>query len=483
LQSLIQITMIQIMNKAENFVDAMIGGTLVAHPGVLKTVAGLSRRITLPYPRQFFRRTAAVLLAFILIIGLLPGFATARTAAIVPVDGPVLAGQPVMFRSSGDEKVHWNLGDGSTAKGSSVKHVYRKPGIYRVVVGSKVGDKFDELSSAIVRVHTMETLHLPQILLDSDVANEIDDQHAVAYALFSELDVLAITTLTWIGWGNPEQSQLLETDYCGEERSYQELLRVLDHALNSGLPDERVPMIFRGAKHPLRSVGIASDRWFDTEPVITEASNAILAAARGASPDNPVWVLPVGPITNIASALLQVRQEGWEAEFQKRIRICWLGGGPDGASTWANGNRDTWAPWVTYKSGIEFVMFLERPTGFSIDFNPNTDVSRYPGNPLGDYLKTITTDYIERWKGTARVEPHKGMYDLGVLSYVISEHLRKPWIRRVEPSILLPQSPYRLQSTKESTNLNVVHEIDHEAIKKDFFNTLNSKPTALPPNR
>jgi hypothetical protein len=63
------------------------------------------------------------------------------------------------------------------------------------------------------------------------------------------------------------------------------------------------------------------------------------------------------------------------------------------------------------------------------------------------------------------------MYDLGVLSYVISEHLRKPWIRRVEPSILLPQSPYRLQSTKESTNLNVVHEIDHEAIKKDFWDT------------
>jgi hypothetical protein len=52
-----------------------------------------------------------------------------------------------------------------------------------------------------VRVHTPETLHLPQILLDSDVANEIDDQHAIAYAVFSELDVLAITTLTWIGWG------------------------------------------------------------------------------------------------------------------------------------------------------------------------------------------------------------------------------------------------------------------------------------------
>ena len=51
-----------------------------------------------------------------------------------------------------------------------------------------------------MRVHTPETLYLQQIILDSDVANEIDDQHAVAYALFSELDLLAITTVTWLSW-------------------------------------------------------------------------------------------------------------------------------------------------------------------------------------------------------------------------------------------------------------------------------------------
>jgi len=245
-------------------------------------------------------------------------------------------------------------------------------------------------------------------------------------------------------------------------------------------------MVFRGAKHPLRSVGLASDRWFDTELVITEASNAILAAARGASPDNPVWVLPIGPCTNIASALLQVRQEGWEEEFGKRIRVCWLGGTPDGASTRANGGRDAWAPWVTYmgtvESGIEFVMFLERPTGFSINLDPATDVALYPNNPLGDYLKMRTLNYVNN-PNRVPVGTYKGMYDVGVLSYVISEHLRIPWIRRVEPSILLSQSPYRPQSTTGSTNLDVVHEIDVPAMKKDFWDTLNGRPTSLPPTR
>jgi hypothetical protein len=268
----------------------------------------------------------------------------ARAEAIVPLDGPVLAGKPVTFKLSGNpSNPHWDLGDGATAEGSSVTHTYQKPGIYRVVMGSKVGDTFNELSSAIVRVHTPETLHLPQVLLDTDAANEIDDQHAIAYAVFSELDVLAITSSGWIKWADADQTRLNPT-WDSEDRSYREILKVLDLAQQSGLPDERVPMVFRGAKQPLRNVGLTSDRWFDTELVITEASNAILAAARGASPDNPVWVLPVGPLTNVASALLQVRQEGWEAEFRKRIRVCWLGGGPDGASTHANGGRDLGLP-------------------------------------------------------------------------------------------------------------------------------------------
>jgi hypothetical protein len=441
--------------------------------------------------RQFVLATIVVWMAFGLIASLLLGRAAAQdpstrekpaAAAIVPLDGPVLAGKPVTFKLSGNpSNPHWKLGDVATADGSSVTHTYQKPGIHRVVMGSKVGETFNELSSAIVRVHTPETLHLPQVLLDTDAANEIDDQHAIAYAVFSELDVLAITSIGWLRWADANQTRL-ERSWDAEDRSYREILRVLDLAQQSGLPDARVPMVFRGAKHPLRNVGLTSNTWFNTQPVITEASNAILAAARGASPDNPVWVLPIGPLTNVATALLQVRQEGWKAEFSERIRVCWLGGGPGGASTHANGGRDRWAPWVTYMSGIEFVMFLERPTGFSINFDPDTDVALYPSNPLGDYLKTRTLNYVNN---PNRVPPgtFKGMYDLGVLSYVISEHLNKPWIKTVTPSILLSDAPYEPQSTTGSTNLDVVHEIDVPAIKKDFWDTLNGKPTPLPPKR
>lgn len=103
---------------------------------------------------------------------------TARAGAIIPLDGPVMVGKAVTFALKGDPRdVCWDLGDGSTAEGSSVNHTYQKPGVYRVVVGRKHGDTFNEMSSAIVRVHTPETVHLPQVFLDTDARNEVDDQH------------------------------------------------------------------------------------------------------------------------------------------------------------------------------------------------------------------------------------------------------------------------------------------------------------------
>jgi hypothetical protein len=130
----------KIMNKVENFVDEMTEGIPTAHPREIITVAGDLRRITIQYPSQFARRTAAFLLAISLILTLLlsctgpqdrsaQGARTAPAGAIVPLDGPVLAGEPVMFSLNGNfNDAYWELGDGATAEGPSVSHTYQKPG-------------------------------------------------------------------------------------------------------------------------------------------------------------------------------------------------------------------------------------------------------------------------------------------------------------------------------------------------------------------
>ena len=218
---------------------------------------------------------------------------------------------------------HWNLGDGATADGASVTRTYREPGVYRVVMGSRAGDSFNELSSAIVRVHTPETVHLPQVILDTDARNEVDDQHYIS------------------GWpvqqrGRAEHQQhhhgphrINHFGAAQEPINYGEILYIIELSRISGLLNHRtenqIPQVFYGAKVPLQVP--ASGNWSDTQPIESEASEAILAAARGISPDNPVWVLPVGPCTNIASAILLAREEG--LDLKSRIKIVWLGGGPE----------------------------------------------------------------------------------------------------------------------------------------------------------
>jgi hypothetical protein len=91
---------------------------------------------------------------------------------------------------------------------------------------------------------------------------------------------------------------------------------------------------------------------------------------------------------------------------------------------------------------------------------------------LGEYLKAITPAHS------------KALYDLTAVSLVIGKHLGKPWLTLVEPSVVLgPDQEYRWQKVDSPTNVYIVRTIDAEAMKVDFFDTLNGKPTALPPKR
>jgi hypothetical protein len=392
----------------------------------------------------------------------------ARAEAIVPLDGPVLAGKPVTFKLSGNPSdAHWELGDGATAEGSSVTHTYQKPGVYRVVMGSKAGDTFNELYSAIVRVHTPETRHLPQVFLDTDARNEVDDQHYIAYGLFSNVDVLGINS------AHHGPHRINHFGAAQEPINYGEILYIIELSRISGLlkhrTENQIPRAFRGAKVPLQVP--ASGNWSDTQPIKCEASEAILAAARGASPDNPVWVLPVGPCTNIASAILLAREEG--LDLKSRMKIVWLGGGPERVNARShNGGSDPWSVFVAGQSDVDLWIILENPTGASITMDKRVESGLYPDNRLGEYLEAITPAH------------EKALFDVATISMVIGNHLEKPWLTLVEPSAVLgPDQEYRWQKVESPTNVYIIRTIDAEAMKVDFFDTLNGKPTALPPTR
>ncbi|MHC4109777.1 MAG: PKD domain-containing protein [Planctomycetota bacterium] len=366
-------------------------------------------------------------------------------ARIRPLDSAVKVGRVVKFvaKDSVGKIVDyaWDFGDGGAGAGRSVRHTFIKAGIYKVILKVSDGTYFDECL-ALVRVHTDETLGIPQVLLDTDQKNEQDDQHYLGYALFSNLNILGVNSVHHGGGQEP--------------MNYAEILNIIELAMQSGLAKDRKPLVFRGANERLEVP--AGGIWSDTTPIRSAASEAILAAARGAAPENPVWVVPVGPGTNVASAILQARAEG--LELDERIRIMWLGGSNDGITNEFNGNNDPWSMYVVCQSGIE-TWIMPAPVGARVRIDKRTEADYYADNPLGQYLLKIVP---------ARNKP---LFDPSCLSAIISMRLKLGWVKQTEPVVVNgSEKGYRWLKTEGDTSVWVIRQIDQQAMKEDIFRTM-----------
>jgi PKD repeat protein len=373
-------------------------------------------------------------------------------ARIVPLTRALLAGEAAAFSADGSlgsiREYQWDFGDDVQASGRDTQHVFAEPGIYQVVLTVTDGT-YTDTCPALVRVHTAETVRLPQLLLDTDAKNEQDDQHFLGYALFSELDILGINSVHHGGGQEPI--------------NYAEIQHIIELSRQSGLPEDRVPLVFRGADQRLAVP--ESGRWDDTEPIMTAASEAILAVARGASLDNPVWIVPVGPGTNPASAILQARREGFE--LKDRIRIMWLGGSNNEIINEFNGNNDPWSMYVVCHSGIK-TWIMPAPVGARVAMDKRTEGHMYADHPLGQYLESIMP---------AR---NKALYDASCLSAIISDHLGLGWVKKTEPVIVAgPDKGYRWTTSGQPTPVHVIREIDQQAMQRDLFESMKGQPTPL----
>jgi purine nucleosidase len=139
-----------------------------------------------------------------------------------------------------------------------------------------------------------------RIVLDTDTYNEIDDQYAVVYALLSP-ERIAVEAL----YAAPFFNHKSESPADGMEKSYEEILRLL-----SRLDVEPDGFVFRGSTgkladydHPFRSA-VALD-------LVERAMNV---------QEEPLIVVAIGALTNIASAILI------EPEIIEHIVVVWLGG-------------------------------------------------------------------------------------------------------------------------------------------------------------
>lgn len=209
-------------------------------------------------------------------------------------------------------------------------------------------ERFPKLDDAFVEGRLGRPGPAPRVIIDTDTANEIDDQYALAWALLSpeRLELEGVTAVPFSfahhreeliesvaalraasdagskdkfmgglgGWAQ----RLIEQDRRAEEvkfvgpdegveLSYQEILRVFDKC---GVPAEG--KVFRGSPGYLQGLDA---------PIDTPAARFIIERAR-ADDDRPLYILAMGALTNIASALLMA------PDIIEKIVVVWTSGFP-----------------------------------------------------------------------------------------------------------------------------------------------------------
>ncbi len=213
-------------------------------------------------------------------------------------------------------------------------------------------------------------------ILDTDTYNEIDDQFALAYMVRSKerINVKAVYAAPFF---NPNAESVAD----GMEKSYNEIHNILT------LMDEEElkSSVFRG-----------SDRYLENEttPVISDAARDLAERAMSYTEENPLYVVAIGAITNIASALLI------NPEIKERIVIVWLGGH---SHHWPNTRefnmcQDVAAARVIFNSQAPLVQFpcMGVVSAFTIS-GADMRAHLHGKNKLCNYLVEHTEEEISRY--------------------------------------------------------------------------------------
>lgn len=140
-------------------------------------------------------------------------------------------------------------------------------------------------------------------VIDTDAFNEIDDQFAISYLLASKdkINLTALYAAPFSGTKNVSDPKI------GMEKSFAEIINILTL---TGC-EEYIDDTFKGSNMYLKD---------EKTPVISDAAEDLVQRAKKYSPENPLYVITIGAITNIASALLI------DPTIAENIVIVWLGG-------------------------------------------------------------------------------------------------------------------------------------------------------------
>lgn len=283
------------------------------------------------------------------------------------------------------------------------------------------------------------------VVIDTDTYNEIDDQFAVSYALRSveAMEVKAI-------YAAPFHNQRSSGPEEGMELSFREIEKLLRIAGREDL----LPHTYRG------STAFLSD---EKTAIRSAAVDDLIKRSELYSSENPLYVIALGAITNIASALIL------DPTLWSRIVLIWLGGH---ALDWPdtrefNMAQDVAAARVIFNSDVPLVQLpcMGVVSSFTLS-QPEMEAWLGGRNALCDYLVDAT---VEEARTYVRSDVWtRVIWDVTAVAWLVSD-------RFVSDRILnkpLPTYDHLYSLRADSPMFRYVYHIHKDLLMQDLVEKL-----------
>ena len=286
------------------------------------------------------------------------------------------------------------------------------------------------------------------VVLDTDTYNEIDDQFALSYMLLSE-DRLHVVGLTAAPFYNSNSTSPAD----GMERSYQEIL----HLLKLLGREDLNPIVYRGSETYL------SD---EKTPVNSDAADFLSRLADAYSPENPLYIIAIGAITNVASAFLL------NPRMAENCVVVWLGGHARkfGAAEF-NMMQDIAAARIVMLSGVPFIQL---PCKGVVDIfhvsKPELEYWLEGKNLLCSYLVQHTTEAAEQY---AAGRPwSRVIWDVTAVAWLLNTDDR--FMESDIEHAPVPEYDLRYATDDRAPLIRIVNHIHRDALLEDLIQKLSN---------
>lgn len=297
--------------------------------------------------------------------------------------------------------------------------------------------KWEEIYEKISKLSKKQENKKVNIILDTDIYNECDDQFALSYLLKSQ-DKFNIEAITIAPYHHDNNISIEE----GTDKSYNEIIKIC-----SWLNFDWTNKIFKGS----------------TDYMINdynEENDAVNKIAEIANKNDKTYILAIGAITNVAVAIRKY------PEIIDKIEVIWLGGNSflNNHNKEFNFKQDVQAVKTVFESKVKLTIIPCK----NVASNLRTSIYELEHfikgkNELCDYLcQRFYND------GVHGIQERRVIWDISVIAYMIN----KEWFETEEVSCPDINNDTSYKLTENNHKITVVSYLNVDKIYRDLFNRL-----------